>query len=106
MRRRVWLVWALLLWCTVGPAAALAQPVTPGDMGQVWPQLTSAERDQVMQFGEEFKDFMGRCSSCAKRDSLPKRMDSSRGHPTSRATTSNPDRGGTPRIATARSPCS
>ena len=63
MRRQVWLVWALLLWCTVGPAAALAQPVTPGDMGQVWPQLTSAERDQVMQFGEEFKDFMGRAKS-------------------------------------------
>lgn len=37
-----------------------AQPApSPAAMGPVWPKLTAAERDDVMQFGEDFKQFMG-----------------------------------------------
>ena len=38
-------------------AQALAQ------MGPVWPKLSAAERDQVMRYGDDFKQFMGRAKS-------------------------------------------
>ena len=31
--------------------------------GPAWPELSEAERAEVMAFGEEFKDFMGRARS-------------------------------------------
>ena len=41
-----------------------AQPPRPDPKsGPVWPTLSPAERDQVMKFGEDFKQFMGRAKS-------------------------------------------
>ena len=31
--------------------------------GPVWPKLSAAERDQVLRFGDDFKQFMGRAKS-------------------------------------------
>jgi hypothetical protein len=53
--------WALAVVAIVLIAAtASAQDV---GFASAWPELTAAERDQVMKFGEEFKDFMGRAKS-------------------------------------------
>jgi len=39
------------------------QPRPDPKFGPVWPALSPAERDQVMTFGEDFKQFMGRAKS-------------------------------------------
>ncbi len=54
------LLMVVSLWPGAGPGAnaqALAQ------MGPVWPKLSAAERDQVMRYGDDFKQFMGRAKS-------------------------------------------
>ncbi len=66
MKRREWLVYAVLMCVAVwsNPAAAQSGSAgTMGTMGPVWPQLSAAERDEVMEFGEDFKGFMGRAKS-------------------------------------------
>ena len=40
-------------------SAAAAEPA----MGPVWPRLSPAQRDEVMRFGEDFKQFMGKAKS-------------------------------------------
>lgn len=42
--------------------AASAQAPAP-QSGPVWPRLSAAERDQVMKFGEDFKQFIGTAKS-------------------------------------------
>ncbi len=46
-------------------ALLLAAPSSGQDFGfsPVWPELSPQERSEVMAFGEEFKDFMGRAKS-------------------------------------------
>ncbi len=41
------------------PAPAAAEPA----MGPVWPRLSPAQRDDVMKFGEDFKQFMSKAKS-------------------------------------------
>ncbi len=54
---------AVLAVAAGGPV--LAQPPAPptSQSGPVWPKLSAAERDQVMRFGEEFKQFIGSAKS-------------------------------------------
>jgi len=53
--------WALVVLAIVLVAAtANAQDV---GFASAWPELTAADRDQVMKFAEDFKDFMGRAKS-------------------------------------------
>ena len=57
---RASLLVVLSFWAGADRAAsaqALAQ------MGPVWPKLSAAERDQVMRYGDDFKQFMGRAKS-------------------------------------------
>ncbi len=57
---RACLLIVLAFSSTTAPAAraqALAQ------MGPVWPKLSAAERDQVLRYGDDFKQFMGRAKS-------------------------------------------
>src|SRR5205085_10944194 len=63
---------ASLLACALAavspqPALAQARPAaaarTARQPGPVWPDLSPAERDQVMSFGEDFKRFMGGAKS-------------------------------------------
>ncbi|MGE3509077.1 MAG: aminopeptidase 1 [Vicinamibacterales bacterium] len=49
-----------LLMLAVGPLQA--QSATP-QPGPVWPTLSAAERDQVMKFGDDFKQFIGSAKS-------------------------------------------
>lgn len=63
MRRSTWFGYALLMCGIVWTVPVAAQSGVDSTMGPVWPQLSAAERDEVMAFGEEFKDFMGRAKS-------------------------------------------
>ncbi len=53
---------ALVALFAVAPLHA-QQPRPDPQPGPVWPTLSQAERDQVMTFGEDFKQFMGRAKS-------------------------------------------
>ena len=59
----------LMLLSMAGPALAqqaAAPPSTPGadvNMGPVWPKLSAAQHDEVMRFGEDFKQFMSKAKS-------------------------------------------
>ena len=44
-------------------AGAVAAPGNGQQPGPVWPKLSAAERDQVMKFGEDFKQFIGTAKS-------------------------------------------
>ena len=57
MHARVFAVVALLL---LSGASALAQDV---GFRSAWPELTPADREQVMKYAEEFKAFIGRAKS-------------------------------------------
>jgi aspartyl aminopeptidase len=67
MTMRAALVLAVL--CPLaGPCAGVALAQAPAasqgaQPGPVWPQLTEAERGQVMTFGDDFKQFIGRAKS-------------------------------------------
>ena len=54
MRRLVAFVAALLL---------MATRVTAQETGPVWPKLSEAQHAEVMRFGDEFKQFIGRAKS-------------------------------------------
>jgi aspartyl aminopeptidase len=54
MRRVVMLLSACLLFAAAGRAQ---------DPGPVWPALSNGERNEVMRFGDDFKQFIGRAKS-------------------------------------------
>ncbi|MGE5243816.1 MAG: aminopeptidase 1 [Betaproteobacteria bacterium] len=58
MKRSIATVVVFALVLLVAPLGA--QEPQPGP---VWPTLTQAQRDEVMRFGEDFKQFMGRAKS-------------------------------------------
>src|SRR5262245_31657157 len=49
----------------LGAAVFLARTLTAQDVGfsSAWLDLSASDRDQVMRFAEEFKDFMSRSKS-------------------------------------------
>ena len=47
----------------VSQRAALRAQSEPSEPGPVWPKLTDAERADVMRFGDDFKQFIGRAKS-------------------------------------------
>lgn len=52
----------LLALSLAAPAAAQPQAAEP-QPGPVWPQLNATQRDDVMKFGEDFKQFMSKAKS-------------------------------------------
>jgi len=52
-----------LLLVVLFAAPVYAQPSAQFQPGPVWPKLSQAQRDQVMRFGEDFKQFIGRAKS-------------------------------------------
>jgi aspartyl aminopeptidase len=48
---------------TLGMAASITVSAQDVGFGSAWPELTSAERDEVQKLGEEFKTFLGRAKS-------------------------------------------
>lgn len=52
-----------LLLVVLFAAPVHAQPSAQFQPGPVWPTLSQAQRDQVMRFGDDFKQFIGRAKS-------------------------------------------
>ena len=40
-----------------------ARAQEPSRVGPVWPKLSQSQRDEVMRFGDDFKQFIGRAKS-------------------------------------------
>lgn len=49
----------------VGLALAAAAPAGAQEPGPVWPRLTPAQQTEVIRFGDEFKQFIGKAKSSA-----------------------------------------
>lgn len=49
--------------CASLAGAPVQAQTTPQQPGPVWPKLSTAERDQVMKFGDDFKGFIGTAKS-------------------------------------------
>ena len=56
LRTSAWILAGLFSIVTVGAQS-------PAEPGPVWPKLSPAQRDEVMRFGEDFKQFIGRAKS-------------------------------------------
>jgi aspartyl aminopeptidase len=64
MTRRAACAAATVCVLAVGSARAQPREASPNAaVGPVWPQLSEAERGQVMTFGDDFKQFIGRAKS-------------------------------------------
>ena len=53
---------AAVCGCLTGTADAVRAQEAP-QPGPIWPKLSAPERDQVLKFGEEFKQFIGTAKS-------------------------------------------
>ncbi|MBM3769936.1 MAG: aminopeptidase 1 [Acidimicrobiia bacterium] len=64
-RRRIQVAAAVAVaWaCALAPSPSAYAQANALQPGPVWPKLSQGERDQVMTFGEEFKQFIGSAKS-------------------------------------------